>query len=77
MPMSFIHKEKVCSYCGTCCNYIGSQELTSMVEMNKLRSRYKDTKTGVMHKVECDFCGTSTIRWSDEKIECKYCGDEI
>lgn len=48
-----------------------------MSEINKLKSRIKDTRTGVMHRAECGFCGNITIKWSDEKIECKYCGELI
>jgi len=48
-----------------------------MVEMNKLKSRYKDTKIGVVHRAKCDLCGTVTVRWSDEKIKCKYCGELV
>ena len=68
---------KGCSFCGTCCGYNESIEVLSMVEMNKLRRRYKDTKTRVMDRVDCDYCGTRTLRWNDEKIECKYCGELV
>ena len=66
---------KPCNYCGTHCDF-GETENTiiSMSEMNNLKKRYKDTKTGVVHRVECDLCGVSTVRWDDEKIECSYCG---
>ncbi|KKL17487.1 hypothetical protein LCGC14_2485090 [marine sediment metagenome] len=68
---------EICSYCGTYCNYPSSSELVSMVEINKLRERYKDTKRGVAHKAECNCCGASTLRWVDEKIKCNYCGELV
>ena len=48
-----------------------------MIEIDKLRSRHKDTRTGVMYKAECNLCGTKTIRWKDEKINCSYCGELV
>ena len=66
-----------CNYCGTYCNYPMSGETVSMIKMNELRRRHKDTKTGVAHRAECDCCGTITLRWSDEKIKCEYCGELI
>ena len=66
---------KPCNYCGTYCNYTASNEVISMVKINELRSKIKDTKTGVMDRAVCSYCGTVNIKWKDKKIKCNYCGE--
>ena len=69
--------QKPCNYCGTHCDYSESQQIIPMSEINKVRRRYKDTKTGIMDAPICELCGNVSIRWTDEKIRCNYCGELV
>lgn len=35
------------------------------------------TVTGILTRVECKYCCTMNIRWTDNKINCSYCGELI
>jgi len=46
-----------------------------MVEINEVRRR--DTMIGRLAVPACIYCGSTNLRWEDEKIKCKYCGELI
>ena len=65
----------ICGFCGTHCDFNETEELFSMVEINKVRLRA--SINNIMIDVYCDLCGKRNLKWKDEKIKCKSCGELI